>query len=160
MLISKRRKEEKNSMNQVVLIGRLTKDVDLRFTQSNTAVCQFSIAVDRKYKSEGQPTADFISVVAWKQTAEFIAKYFHKGNRIALTGRIQTRSWEDDNGQKRYATEVIAESVEFCESKQQTENDFAKTEAGYYDGDTPTPAPKQDPQEEFFVIYDDPDCPF
>lgn len=129
-------------MNNVTLIGRLTKDVELKYTQSNTAVCQFNVAVDRRFKSEGQPTADFISVVAWKQTAEFISKYFTKGSRIAIVGRIQTRAWEGDDGKKNFATEVVADNVEFCESKQQSNNSYATTEAGYYDG------------------CDDGDCPF
>lgn len=129
-------------MNNVTLVGRLTKDVELRYTQSNTAVCQFNVAVDRRFKSEGQPTADFIPVVAWKQTAEFISKYFKKGSRIAIVGRIQTRAWEGDDGKKNFATEVVADNVEFCESKQQSNNSYATTEAGYYDG------------------CDDGDCPF
>lgn len=153
-------------MNNVSLIGRLTRDIELKYTQSNTAVCQFNIAVDRRFKSEGQPTADFIPVVAWKQTAEFISKYFHKGNRIALTGRIQTRSYEGENGKKCFITEVIAENVEFCESKQASNNNnYATTEAGYYDGVTPPPAPptqqtQQVPSDYFPADYDDSDVPF
>lgn len=152
-------------MNNVSLIGRLTRDVELKYTPSNTAVCQFNIAVDRRFKSEGQPTADFIPVVAWKQTAEFIAKYFRKGNRIALTGRIQTRSWEGEGGKKCFATEVIAENVEFCESKQESSNsNYATTEAGYYDGVTPPPAPVPAPAtpsapSDYFPVDDD-DVPF
>lgn len=143
-------------MNQVALIGRLTKDIELKYTQSGVAVCQFSIAVDRRFKSEGQPTADFISVVAWKQTAEFVSKYFHKGNRIAIIGRIQTRSWDDTEGKKHFVTEVIAESVEFCESKHQTENNYASTEAGYFD-DIEQPA--QQDQQDYFPL-DDETVPF
>lgn len=130
-------------MNKVILIGRLTKDVELKNTQSGVAVCGFSIAVDRKYKAEGQPSADFINCTAWKHTAEFVAKYFRKGNRIALEGRIQTRDWVDDNGEKHYATEVVADSVEFCESKQQSVSApppiVAREEAGYFDGVLETP---------------------
>lgn len=121
-------------MNKVILIGRLTKDPEIRYTAgNNTAVCQFTVAVDRRFKSENQPTADFIPIVAWRQTAEFVSKYFTKGSRIALVGQIQTRSWDDTEGQKHYVTEVIADNVEFCESKKSP----ATTEAGYYDGDTP-----------------------
>lgn len=119
-------------MNKVVLIGRLSKDPELRKTQSDISVCSFTVAVDRRYKSEGQPTADFISVIAWRQTADFICKYFSKGNKIALTGSIQTRQWEDDKGNKRYATEVIADSVEFCERKSDNPQ-HETTEAGYFD---------------------------
>lgn len=130
-------------MNNVTLIGRITKDPELKYTTgNNTAVCQFNIAVDRRFKSEGQPTADFIPVVAWKQTAEFVSKYFNKGSRIAIIGQLQTRSWDDTEGKKHYVMEVIANNVEFCESKQQSSNSYATTEAGYYDGS------------------DDDDCPF
>lgn len=134
-------------MNQVALIGRLTKNVELKTTQSGVSVCQFNIAVERRFKTEGQPTADFIPVVAWKQTADFISKYFHKGNKIALLGRIQTRSWESE-GKKYFTTEIIAENVEFCESKKQNENNFATTEAGYFDNDN------------YFPLNEDDDVPF
>lgn len=120
-------------MNNVTLIGRLTKDPEIRYTATNnTAVCQFTVAVDRRFKSENQPTADFIPIVAWRQTAEFVSKYFTKGSRIALVGQIQTRSWDDTEGKKHYVTEVIADKVEFCESKRRSP---AQTEAGYYDED-------------------------
>ena len=104
-------------MNNVCLVGRLTRDPELRETVNGVSVAAFTIAVDRKFKTDGQPTADFINVVAWRQQAEFICKYFKKGNRIALTGSLQTRSWTDEKGVKRYATEVIADGVEFCERK-------------------------------------------
>ncbi len=116
-------------MNKAILIGRLTKDPELTYTNSNTSVCRFTVAVDRRFKSEHQPTADFIPVVAWRQTAEFVSKYFTKGSRIALIGQIQTRTWDDTEGKKHYVTEVIADEVEFCESKRSP----AQTEAGYYD---------------------------
>ena len=106
-------------MNKVILIGRLARDPELRYTASNTAVCQFTIAVDRRFKSENQPTADFIPVVAWRQAAELIAKHFSKGNRIAVTGQIQVRSWDDAEGKKRYATEVVVDDFEFVENKRQ-----------------------------------------
>ena len=119
-------------MNKVILIGRLTKDPELRYTAgNNTAVCQFSVAVDRRFKSENQPTADFIPCVAWRQQAEFVSKYFTKGSRIAIVGSIQVRSYDDKDGQKRYATEVVVDEVEFCESKKQ--------EGGYQGGFAPAP---------------------
>lgn len=139
-------------MNKVILIGRLTKDPELRYTTSNTAVCQFSIAVDRKYKSEGQPTADFINIVAWRNTAEFVSKYFNKGSRIAIVGQIQTRNYDDKDGKKVYVTEVIADEVEFCESKSASSTRaageapvIAREEAGYFDGEdeAPTATPNQ-----------------
>lgn len=119
-------------MNKVALIGRLAKNPEIRYTPNNTAVCQFTVAVDRRYKSENQPQADFIPVIAWRSTGEFVNKYFTKGNRIALTGSIQVRSWNDAEGKRHYATEVVADEVEFCESKKDTAP-AATDEAGYYD---------------------------
>lgn len=103
-------------MNKVLLVGRLTRDPDIRYTQNNNCCARFSVAVDRRFKSSDHPEADFPSVVAWGKTAEFIEKYFHKGQRIGIEGRIQTGSYEKD-GQKIYTTDVIAENVEFVESK-------------------------------------------
>ena len=120
-------------MNKVVLIGRLTKDPELRYTPSNnTAVCQFTIAVDRRFKSaDGQSQADFIQIVAWRQTAEFVSKYFTKGSRIAITGSIQTRTWDDNNGARHYVTEVVADDVEFCESRRQDNSNLGNTQQSY-----------------------------
>lgn len=101
-------------INSVVLIGRLTRVPDLRQTDKGTPVCNFSVAVDNGY-GENKKT-DFINCVAWKGTAEFISKYFAKGQMIALTGRISTRTWED-NGATRYATEVYVREVDFCGGK-------------------------------------------
>lgn len=105
-------------MNKTVLMGRLTKDPELRYTANNTAVINFTLAVDRRIKQEGQPSADFIPMVAWSKTAEFISNYFKKGNRIAICGRIQTRTWDDTENKRHYVTEVIVEEVYFAESKQ------------------------------------------
>lgn len=107
-------------MNSVQLIGRLTVDPELRHTQSDIATTRFSIAVDRRVKAGEERQADFINIVAWRQTAEFICKYFSKGQRIALTGRIQTGSYTDKDGNKRYTFDVVAENVEFCESKEKS----------------------------------------
>ena len=104
------------SMNKVILMGRLTKDPDVHINNDKTVV-RFSIAVDRRYKTEGGQAADFPSVVAFGKTAEFISKYFHKGMKIALEGRIQTGDYTDKDGVKHYTTDVIAEAVEFAESK-------------------------------------------
>ena len=94
-------------MNKVELVGRLTKDPEVKLTSNQTQFCNFTVAVDRRFKdSNGQRQADFISCVAWRQTAAFIQKYFRKGSRIGLVGSIQTRNYEDQNGQKRYITEV------------------------------------------------------
>lgn len=107
-------------MNKVILMGRLTRDPELRFSTngSNTAVCRFSVAVDRRFQRPGEERqADFIPVVAFGKTGEFCSKYFTKGSRIALVGSIQTRSWDDAEGKKHYATDVIAEEVHFADSK-------------------------------------------
>lgn len=110
-------------MNKVTLVGRLTKDPELQFLAGNgTAVCKFNIAVNRKFKREGQPDADFISIVVWGKMAEATANYMSKGRQIGISGRIETRNYEKD-GIKRYITEVIAEDVEFLGSKKSAEND-------------------------------------
>ncbi|MBR2295114.1 MAG: single-stranded DNA-binding protein [Clostridiales bacterium] len=104
-------------MNKVMLVGRLTKDPEVKNTSSNVPFCNFTIAVDRKFKDgNGQRQADFINCVAWRQTASFIGSYFHKGSRIGLVGSIQTRNFEDNSGQKRYVTEVVVDEAEFVES--------------------------------------------
>ena len=110
-------------MNKVQLLGRLTRDVDIKYTQTNnTAVASFSLAVNRRFAKEGEERqADFINIVAWGKTAEFCSKYFRKGMQIALVGRIQTRNWEDDQGQKHYVTEVVAEEVYFADSKKESQ---------------------------------------
>ena len=103
-------------MNKWNGIGRLTKEPELKLTQNQTAYCNFTLAVDRKFKdANGQRQTDFINCIAWKQTATFICKYFHKGNRIGISGSIQTRSYEKD-GNKTFITEVLAEEAEFVEN--------------------------------------------
>ncbi len=106
-------------MNKVILLGRLTKDVELRYTQtSNTAVASFTLAVNRRFVKEGEERqADFINIVAWNKLAETSSNYLKKGMQVVVTGRLQNRSWDDEQGQKRYVTEVIAEELEFVESK-------------------------------------------
>ena len=106
-------------MNNVQIIGRLTADPELRHTQGGTACTRFSVAVDRRVKQGEEKQADFINIVAWNQTAEFICKYFSKGQRIALTGTIRTGSFTDKDGNKRYTFDVWVSNVEFCESKKQ-----------------------------------------
>ena len=114
-------------MNKVQLIGRLTKDPEIKYTQNQIANLSFTVACDHKFKDQnGQRQSDFINCVAWRQTAEFIAKYFNKGNKIALVGSIQTRTYEK-NGAKQYITEVIVDEVEFVESKQPTQASQAAT---------------------------------
>jgi single-strand DNA-binding protein len=104
-------------MNVVTLTGRLVKDPEVRYTNGGMSVAKFTVAVDRDFKKEGGQTADFPSVVAFGKTAEFIEKYFHKGKRIEIVGRLQTGSYEKDDGTKVYTTDVLAERVGFGESK-------------------------------------------
>jgi len=106
-------------LNKAILMGRLTKDPELRSTNSGTPVCSFTLAVDRRGKDDG---VDFIDIVAWSKTAEFVSKYFQKGQLVAVAGRIQTRTWEDNNGNKRKAVEVVADEVHFAESKKNSQN--------------------------------------
>lgn len=104
-------------MNRVCIVGRVTKDIEVKLTPNQVQYCNFTVAVDRRFKdANGQRQADFINCVAWKQTATFIQKYFRKGSRIGIVGSIQTRSYEDQNGQKHFVTEVLAEEAEFVES--------------------------------------------
>lgn len=104
-------------MNSVQLVGRLTRDPEMRYTDGGSAIAKFSLAVDRRYKSENGPTADFPNCVAFGRTAEFIEKYFRKGMRMGCQGRIQTGSYTNNDGQKVYTTDVVVESCEFVESK-------------------------------------------
>lgn len=105
-------------MNKAILLGRLTKDVETRYTQStNTQVSSFTLAVNRRFVKEGEQQADFINIVAWNKTAEFCSKYFRKGQQVAVVGRIQTRSYDNQEGKKVYVTEVIAEEVYFADTK-------------------------------------------
>lgn len=114
-------------MNKVELIGRLTRDPEVRSSQEST-VARFSLAVDRRFKKEGQPDADFINCVAFGKTAEFIEKYFKKGNRLGLVGRIQTGSYTNKDGQKVYTTDVVVEEAEFVESKSEASKSAPKVE--------------------------------
>lgn len=109
-------------MNKVVLIGRMVKDPEVKKTQSDLSVCSFRIAVDRKFKDQsGNRQTDFLDVVAWRQLADIIGKYFHKGSRIGITGSLQSRSFEDQSGNKRTVIEVLAEDVDILDPKQKQE---------------------------------------
>ena len=111
-------------MNKVQLVGRITKDTELKHTSNNTVFCSFTLAVDRKFKdANGNRQADFINCVAWRQQAAFINKYFNKGSRIGICGSIQTRSYEDQDGQKHFLTEVIVEEAEFVEQPPKMEEE-------------------------------------
>lgn len=105
-------------LNKIVLMGRLTRDPELRHTQSGTAVASFSLAVDRDFKGQdGEKETDFIDVVAWRNTGEFVSKYFSKGRMAVVSGRLQIRDWTDKDGNKRRSAEVIADNVYFGDSK-------------------------------------------
>ena len=127
-------------MNKVILMGRLTRDPEVRYTQtSNTLVASFSLAVNRRFVRQGEERqADFINIVAWGKQGEFCSKYFKKGQQVGIIGRIQTRNWEDDKGQKHYVTEVIAEETYFAEGRRDSagegssnfENTFGAEVAG------------------------------
>lgn len=113
-------------MNKVILMGRLTKEPEVRYTQAtNTMVTSFTLAVNRRFVKQGEERqSDFINIVAWNKTAEFVSKYFSKGQQVGVIGRIQTRNYDDEQGVKHYITEVIAEEVYFAgEKKEKAQND-------------------------------------
>lgn len=117
-------------MNKTILIGRLTRDTEARWTQGENAMCiaRYTLAVDRRVKKEGEATADFINCVAFGKSAEFAEKYFKKGMKVAIAGRIQTGSYTDKDGKKIYTTDIVVEAQEFCESKAASENAQAQPE--------------------------------
>ena len=110
-------------MNKVILMGRLTRDPEVRYTQTNnTLVASFSLAINRRFARPGEERqADFINIVAWSKLGEFCSKYFKKGQQVGVIGRIQTRTWDDEQGQKHYVTEVIAEEAYFADSRRDGE---------------------------------------
>lgn len=109
-------------LNKVVIMGRLTRDPELRYTQSEIPVARFSLAVDRNYSKDKEKETDFFDVVAWRNQAEFVSKYFSKGQLVCVEGRLQRRSWTDKNNQTRYAYEIIAESAYFTGAKKNNES--------------------------------------
>ena len=134
-------------MNKAILIGRLCADVDLRHTQNGTAVATYRLAVNRDFKREGKPEADYLSCVTWGNTAEWAAKYLRKGMRIAVVGRIETRSYDDPkDGKKVYVTEIVVDRHEFCESKN---NDGSRPAPQTYDaGPYTSAAPFIEPEDD------------
>lgn len=111
-------------LNKIFLMGRLTRDPELRRTQSGAAVASFALAVDRDYKDQdGQRETDFVDIVAWRSTAEFVSKYFSKGRMAVVEGRLQVRLWTDKDGAKRRTTEVVADNVYFGDSKRVSDSD-------------------------------------
>lgn len=148
-------------MNKVILIGRLTRDPEVRYTQGAEpmAIARYSIAVNRRFKREGQPEADFINCVAFRRNGEFAEKFLKKGMQIAVTGSIQTGSYTDKDGNKRYTTDVVVDEQEFTESRRAFEERVGS------EGSAPAPnvsAPSQPKSEGFVAIdnIDDDDLPF
>lgn len=149
-------------MNKIILIGRLTKDPELRYTQSGTAVAGFTLAVDRRFSNQsGEREADFVNCVAWQKAAEFVAQYFQKGKQMALEGRLQVRSYDGNDGQKRWVTEVVAEQIEFVGSKHDSNSNRSSggtgntnSAAGSSSGNNPYAGLGQE------VMFDDNDLPF
>ena len=118
-------------LNKIILMGRLTRDPELRRTQSGTAVASFTLAVDRDYKAQdGERSTDFIDIVAWRGTGEFVSKYFTKGRMAVVEGRLQVREWKDKDGAKRRSTEVVADNVYFGDSKKVSESDTPAEPSG------------------------------
>lgn len=111
-------------INRVVLVGRLTKDPVLRKTQSGASITSYTVACDRRVKTEGQPTADFINCVAWNKTADVIQQYTHKGSLVGVEGRIQTRSYDGNDGRKVFVTEVLTDSIQFLDTKNSNESAY------------------------------------
>lgn len=158
-------------LNVVVLTGRLVADPELKTTQSGNSVCTFRVAVDRSYAPQGEERkADFITVTAWRKTAEFVSKYFQKGSMISVQGRLETRQYQDKNGNNRTATEVLAAEVGFCGPKaadktavrdfdKQTESYTSEANASY---SAPQAAQNfsQGSTDDFAEITDDGDLPF
>lgn len=110
-------------INRVVLVGRLTKDPVLRKTAAGTSITSFTVACNRRFKQDGQPDADFINTVAWNKVADNVAKYTQKGSLVGVEGRIQTRSYDDQQGKRVYITEIVADSVQFLDSKNASNNE-------------------------------------
>ena len=150
------------NLNKVILCGRLTADPELKQTTSGIAVVSFSLAVNRRFQSKTADgaqaqQADFINVVAWRQTAEFISRYFRKGSALCITGSIQTSSWTDQQGQKRYATEVVADDAMFVDSKNEG-GAVGGTYTDTYNAPSYSSSPAQAPK--FEELKTDDDLPF
>ena len=142
------------NFNKVILGGRLTADVEVKQTPAGVPVAQFSIAVNRKYSKEGQQT-DFFNCTAWRNTAEFIGKYFGKGSSICVVGSIQNRSWTDQNGQKRYATDIIVDEAQFVETKNNDQSAEPASTSNYIPSAYTTPS-----VPDFAANAGDDDLPF
>ena len=152
------------NFNKVILGGRITAEPELKTTQNGISVTTFSIAVNRRTSSGDQQNADFITVVAWRQTAEFVTRYFHKGSSICVVGSLQTRTWTDpQTNQKRYATEVVAEEVNFVDAKNDNTTSRQASGAGYMPesyGAAPVISGSDNGAPRFEEMANDDDLPF
>lgn len=145
------------SFNKVILIGNLTQDPEFKKTPSGVSVTSFSIAVGRRFAKEGDAQqADFINIVCWRSTAEFVAQYFAKGKPILVCGSLQSRSWTDQNGQKRYTVEVVADEVSFVERKTDSQ---PRTQGTFY-GEAPARQEAGIPEASFVEVPSEEDLPF
>ena len=142
-------------MNKVILMGRLTKDPEVRYTQNtNALVASFSLAVNRRFAKQGEERqADFFNVIAWSKTGEFCSKYFKKGQQVGVIGRLQTRTWDDQNGTKHYVTEVVAEEAYFADSKKDSDG-------GSFEGNFGTTMPSGINDAPEFEVSASDDLPF
>lgn len=152
-------------MNKILLIGRLTANPELRYTTSNNAVTTFSIAVDRNFKNEdGNKEADFINIVAWNKKAELIHQYLKKGDRVGISGRLQVRKYQNERGENRYVTEVVADEVEFLNSKKSEEKPVEVQNNQTLEEKVNSNKPYEDfaieHQEEFNYVDDEEEYPF
>ncbi len=138
-------------LNKVMLMGRLTKDPETRYTSNNnTLVCSFTLAVDRKFARQGEERqTDFIPIVAWSKLGEFCSKYFSKGRQVVVCGRLQTRTWDDNENKRHYITEIIADEAYFADSKKGEANDN-KAQGDAVDNQN----------DDFFTVVNDDDLPF
>lgn len=149
-------------MNKVVLLGRLVADPEVRYTQNNVAMVRFKLAVNRQGKpQEGQPTADFLQITAWRHTAEFVGKYFQKGQQVLIEGHLRNNSWTDQQGNKRYSDDIHADQVYFADSKRDRSDntsfapDAPKVSAQSFQGQSPASG------DGFYTLNeDDEDLPF
>lgn len=150
-------------MNNVCLVGRLTRDPELRTTSSGIANCRFSIAVDGRPGQNGEPHTDFINIVVWRNQAENVSKYCTKGSMVGITGRIQTGSYQASDGSTRYTTDVVADNVRFLSSRNSSgSSEYADNVPDYSMGDTPSEGADlaEDPYKDFGEVLSDDDLPF
>lgn len=143
-------------LNKVILMGRLTRDPELRYTPNNIPVCNFSLAVDRNYVRQGEERqTDFFNIVAWRGTAEFCGKYFTKGMQVAVSGSLQNRTWDDQEGKKHYITEVVINDAYFADTKR-----AGNVSGNYNESEDFNQEPSEDMEEDFKTVEAEDDLPF